>query len=174
MAIGRGATDFTLESGAPVLAVHCISGPTKPLPSHAYGETAWRLISHLSLNYLSLIDNDEDQGAASLRELLSLYANNNDVVSMKQIEGVKSISSRPINGRIPTDGPITYGRGLEITVNCDEQAFEGAGVFLLGAVLNEFFTKYVSINSFTRTVIRTSDRGEIMRWPARVGLTHTL
>jgi type VI secretion system protein ImpG len=174
MAIGRGKTDFTLESGAPVLSVHCINGPTKPRPTHAYGETAWRLISHLSLNYLSLIDNDEGQGAAALRELLSLYADYRDAASTKQIEGVKSISSRAVNGRIPTDGPITYGRGVEITVTCEEQAFEGTGVFLLGAVLDEFFSKYVSINSFTRTIIRSSDRGEIMRWPARVGTTHTL
>lgn len=174
MAIGRGKTDFTLESGAPVLSVHCVSGPTKPRPSHAYGETAWRLISHLSLNYLSLIDNDEGEGAAALRELLGLYADYRDAASTKQIEGIKSISSRPINGRIPTDGPITYGRGIEITVTCEEQAFEGTGVFLLGAVLDEFFSKYVSINSFTRTIIRSSDRGEIMRWPARVGTTHTL
>jgi len=174
MAIGRGPTDFSLESGAPVTSVQCISGPTKPLPSQAHGETAWKLISHLSLNYLSLLDNDSDQGAASLREMLNLYANSKDAALMKQIEGVKSISSRPVNGRIPTDGPITYGRGVEVSVTFDEQAFEGTGVFLLGAVLNEFFTKYVSINSFTRTVIRTDDRGEVIRWPAQHGLTHTL
>jgi type VI secretion system protein ImpG len=174
MAVGRGKTDFTLESGAPVLSVQCIAGPTKPRPSHAYGETAWRLISDLSLNYLSLVDNDTVEGAAAIREVLSLYANSKDAASVKQIEGIKSIASRPVNGRIPTTGPITYGRGVEITVNCDEHAFEGIGVFLLGAVLDEFFSKYVSINSFTRTIIRSSDRGEIMRWPARLGTTHTL
>ena len=174
MAIGRGRSDFTLESGAPVVAAHCIAGPTKPKPSYAHGDTAWRLISHLSLNYLSLTDTDNVQGAAALRELLGLYADNNDAASIKQIEGVKSIRSKPVNGRIPTDGPITYGRGIEITVTCEDQAFEGTGIFMLGAVLDQFFSKFVSINSFTRTVIRSSDRGEIMRWPARVGIAHTL
>jgi len=174
MAIGRGRSDFTLESGAPVVAAHCIAGPTKPKPSYAHGDTAWRLISHLSLNYLSLTDTDDVQGSAALRELLSLYADNNDAASIKQIEGVKSIRSKPVNGRIPTDGPITYGRGIEITVTCEDHAFEGTGIFMLGAVLDQFFSKFVSINSFTRTVIRSSDRGEIMRWPARVGIAHTL
>ncbi len=174
MAIGRGRSDFTLESGAPVLAAHCIAGPTKPKPSFAHGDTAWRLISHLSLNYLSLTDTDEVKGSAALREMLGLYADNNDAASIKQIEGVKSVTSRPVNGRIPTAGPITYGRGVEITVTCDDQAFEGTGIFMLGAVLDEFFSKYVAINSFTRTVIRSSDRGEIIRWPARVGTAHTL
>ena len=174
MALGRGQSDFTLESGAPVVAAHCIAGPTKPRPSFAHGDTAWRLISHLSLNYLSLTNTDDAKGSAALREMLGLYADNNDAASIKQIEGVKSVTSRPVNGRIPTDGPITYGRGVEITVTCDDQAFEGTGIFMLGAVLDEFFSKYVTINSFTRTVIRSSDRGEIIRWPARVGTAHTL
>ena len=70
---------------------------------------------------------------------------------------------------MPVAGPISFGRGLEVTVTFDESGFHGTGVFLLGAVLDMFFSKYVSINSFTETVIRTVDRGEVMRWPARIG-----
>ena len=76
--------------------------------------------------------------------------------------------------RISAPGPISFGRGLEVTLTLDETPFEGIGVFLLGAVLEQFFAKYVSINSFTETVIRTLERGEIMRWPARTGRRHTL
>jgi type VI secretion system protein ImpG len=36
-------------------------------------------------------------------------------------------------------------------------------------VLEEFFRRYVSLNSFTRTTLKTMDRGEVMRWPARLG-----
>lgn len=174
MAIGRAASDFTLESSAPVIAVKCLAGPTKPRPSFAHGEVAWRLISHLCLNYLSLTNSGEAQGAAALRELLGLYADSNDAATIKQIEGVKSATSRPVNGRLPGSGAITYGRGIEVTVTCDESAFEGTGIFLLGAVLEDFFSKYTSINSFTRTIIRSADRGEIMRWPSRVGQVHIL
>ena len=66
-------------------------------------------------------------------------------------------------------GPITFARGLEITVLFDEAAFEGQGVFVLGAVLEQFFAKYVSLNSFTETVVATQQRKEIMRWPAQIG-----
>jgi type VI secretion system protein ImpG len=85
------------------------------------------------------------------------------------VEGVKSIAAVPVVRRLPAAGPITFGRGLEVTVTFDEGAFEGASVFLLGAVLEQFFAKYVSINSFSETVIRTLDRGEVMRWPPRIG-----
>jgi type VI secretion system protein ImpG len=36
-------------------------------------------------------------------------------------------------------------------------------------VLDEFFAKYVSLNSFTETVVSTLDRGEVIRWPVRIG-----
>jgi type VI secretion system protein ImpG len=56
----------------------------------------------------------------------------------------------------------------------DEAAFEGSGVFLLGMVLEQFFVHYVSLNSFTETVLTSSDRGEIMRWPTRLGQRHQI
>ena len=135
---------------------------------------AWRLLNHLSLNYLSLVDTDPEQGASSLRELLELYCQSGDLNSKRQIDGVRSIQSTRITRRMPSPGPITFGRGLQITVTMDDAAFEGTGVFVLGAVLEQFFAQYVSINSFTETVIKTIARGEIMRWMTREGQCETL
>lgn len=174
MPIGRGDTDFTLASGAPVGSVRCLSGPTAPRQSPAHGDTAWRLISHLTLNYLSLADSDAHQGAVALRELLALYGNLADTTVRKQIDGVCSIQAAPITRRAPIPGPIAFARGLEVAVTLDENAFEGVGGFILGAVLEQFFAKYTSINSFTETVIKSTERGEIMRWPAQIGRRHTL
>jgi type VI secretion system protein ImpG len=172
LAIGQGRTDFTLESGAPVESVRCLAGPTPPYASHANGETAWRLMSHLSLNYLSLVDESGGGGpsARALREMLSLYADVSDPGVRKQVDGIRSSTCAGITRALPVPGPTTFGRGLEITLMADEGAFEGAGVFLLGAVLERFFAKYVALNSFTETVLRTVQRGEIMRWRARAGL----
>jgi type VI secretion system protein ImpG len=65
---------------------------------------------------------------------------------------------------------MAFARGLEVTVTLEEALFEGTGVFLLGAVLEQFFARYVSINSFTETVVKTLERGEIMRWTRKDGL----
>jgi type VI secretion system protein ImpG len=149
--------------------VRCLGTPTPPRPPLAEGGAAWRLVSHLSLNYLSLMDADQKVGAAALREILSLYADVADSAVRKQIEGLKTVSAKPVLRRVPSGGPISFGRGLQIEITFDEAAFRGTGVFLLGAVLEQFLARYVSINSFTETIIRTLDRGEIARWPARVG-----
>jgi type VI secretion system protein ImpG len=171
LSLGQGRTDFTLDSGAPVEAIRCLTGPTPPRASHAYGEISWRLISHLSLNYLSLVDVADGAGAKAqaLRELLSLYADLTDPGARKQIEGIRATACSGITRPLPVAGPTTFGRGMEISLTCDETAFEGSGVFLLGAVLERFFAKYVSLNSFTETVLRTIQRGEIMRWRTRAG-----
>jgi type VI secretion system protein ImpG len=172
--LGRGNTDFTMEMSAPVESVRCVAGPTKPRATSRKGDAAWRLISHLSLNYLTLSDTDPAQGAAGLRELLELYGDIGEAAIKKQVEGVKSISARPVTRRLPSSGPVTYARGLQIALTLDDTAFEGSGVFLLGAVLECFFAKYVSINSFTETIVTSTERGEVMRWPARIGQRHTI
>nr|WP_314577910.1 type VI secretion system baseplate subunit TssF [uncultured Pseudomonas sp.] len=173
MPVGGGKTDFTVESGAPVRSVRCVAGPTAPLASFAEGETAWRLVSHLSLNYLSLLDQDAvqgmEQGATALREVLRLYCGTEDSPAHKQIEGLRSVTAQSVVRRLPLPGPITYGRGLQVTVTVDESAFEGGSVFVFGAVLEQFFAKYVALNSFTETQITSITRGLIMQWPTRVG-----
>jgi type VI secretion system protein ImpG len=174
MPIGQGRTDFSMESGAPVQSVRCVAGPTRPRPFHVAGEQCWRLISHLSLNYLSLLDSDQRQGAAALRDLLSLYVPEHEAHLERQVEGVKSVTARPVMRRMPGRGPITFARGMEIHLTLDDRAFEGLGMFVLGAVLEQFFRKYVSINSFTETVVKTIDRGEVIRWPTRIGRRHIL
>ncbi len=169
VSVGLGVTDFHIESGAPVSSVRCVAGPTSPHESRAWGGTSWRLISHLSLNYLSITNTAEGDGAAVLRELLQLYGHLADTSQARQIEGVRGIASAPIVRALPVKGRANFVRGLELVLDCDETAFEGTSVFLLGMVLEQFFSKYVSINSFTETTLRTTQRGQIMRWPARIG-----
>ncbi|MFO7884474.1 MAG: type VI secretion system baseplate subunit TssF [Desulfobacteraceae bacterium] len=174
MGIGRGKTDFTLDIASPVDAVRCLSGPTAPRPSRAEGEISWRMINHLTINYLSLVEGQDQKGSAALGDLFRLYCDPHNVYSKKQVEGLLSLHSRPIIRRISEQAQIAFVRGLEVTLEFDEPAFEGTGVFLLGAVMNVFLARYVSINSFTETVIKSRDRGEIMRWPVQLGTRQML
>jgi len=173
MPVGSGDTDLTLQTGPAVESIRCLVGPTPPRSCIALGKKAWPLISHLSLNYLSLRDTDAETGAAALREILSIYADFGERVMKKQIEGLLSISSEPtlapfyFTGTVPA--PPTFQWGLKITITVDEKAFEGYGPFVFGAVLEQFLPHYVSELSFTEMVLATNERGVIMRWPLRTG-----
>ena len=169
MPVGKQHTDFTIVVNAPVASIRCLVGPTAPRPSRSDGEMAWRFISHLGLNYLSLTDTDQVQGAAALRELLRLYVPPNNVRASRQLEGLLSVRAEPIVRRIPGAGPVCAGRGLQVQLSIDDAPFGGAGGILLAAVLDRFFAKYVSINAFTETVMTSPDRGHVMRWPLRLG-----
>lgn len=174
LSFGRSKLEFELEGGAPVQSIRCVAGPTLPRPSPAFGDTAWRLIGQLSLNYLSLCDNDPEQGAQMLRHLLGLYADPNDPVALRQVEGVRSVSHRQVVRRIPGGGPITYGRGLQLDVSLEDSAYEGVGPLRLGYVLDRFFARHVSLNSFVETRLLSAVRGEIKQWPVRTGTRHLL
>ncbi|MBS0394043.1 MAG: type VI secretion system baseplate subunit TssF, partial [Proteobacteria bacterium] len=126
MPLGLGATDFTLDVAAPVVAVRCVAGPSRPYAPLVDGAVAWRAVSHLALNYLSLVDSNRAEGAAALRELLALFATAGDATARRQIEGLRSVGARPVVRRLPAPGPIAFGRGLEITLEVDELAYQGA------------------------------------------------
>ena len=115
------------------------------------------------------MNSGEREGAAALREMLELYAMTTDEGVKKRVEGVRKLSVKPIVRRLPGPGPITHGRGLEIALEVEELAFQGNSAFLFGSVMEQFFARYVSLNSFTETVLASSERGEIMRWRPRCG-----
>jgi type VI secretion system protein ImpG len=167
MPLDVGRSHFTADTGAPLDKIACIAGPTPPRPALARGRISWQLINHLALNYRSIVDDADGGGAAALRTLLALYQP--APASTSDLDGVVRVASRPVVRRLPVPGPITFGRGLEIELELQEQSLRGPRAFLLGAVLEQFFAKYVTLNSFTETVVTTLERGEIMRWPTRLG-----
>lgn len=169
LSVGGGGSDFELEVAAPIKSIRCLIRPTAPRPSRAEGATAWRLISHLSLNYLSLSDTDAQSGAVALRELLKLYSDPQQAAHKEQVAGVRSVTARGHVQPVAGGGVITFARGLEVEILLEDRAFAGIGGFVLGSVLEQFLSRYVTTNSFTQTVLKTTERGEIARWKARLG-----
>lgn len=168
-----GNSDFSLRISAPVAAIKVLHGPTPPRPALADGEISWRLISHLGLNYQTLSDLDGDQGAQVLRELLELYAGAAHSDLLPQIHGIRGVQVEPVYRQLPQPGPLMFGRGVGISLLLDEHAFAGASTYLFGAVLEQFFARHVSLNSFSELVVATLQRGEVHRWEPRIGCRPT-
>lgn len=177
VAFGWGSTDFVLDEAAPLVAIRVLKGPSQPVSPLADGALTWRMISQLSLNYLALIEGHTahgENGAIVLSEMLRLYARSGEASALRQIEGLRRIHARPIVARLPLAGPIAFGRGVQVEIEVDELAFEGASAFLFGSVLEHFLARHVSLNSFVSTTLRSAQRGEIARWRPRCGTRPTL
>lgn len=165
-------TDFFVDAGIPASNIKCLVPPTRPVHSPAEGAVSWRLISQLSLNYLSVVDNE--QGAAALRSILELYTENTQEDSHYWTKALIAVKSRPIVRRHLAAGPVSFIRGLEVTLSLDESRLAGHSPYTLGAMMANFLARYVSINSFVETVVETTRRGAIGRWTGRQGTQHVL
>lgn len=174
MPVGQAQGQMSLVVSAPTESVDVVAGPSRPQSALREGGIAWRLLGLLSLNYVSLLDEDTEKGATAVRELLSLFALSADVGFKRQIEGIRSLAASPVVRRHPTPGPIAFSRGLEIRVTFDDMSFEGGSATLLGSVLHQYFARHVSMNSFAQTVLVSMDRGEIMRWAPISGARNVL
>jgi type VI secretion system protein ImpG len=160
--IGEHETDFFVDAGLPLSRVRCLKNPTRPIEAPGGGDSAWQLISHLSLNYLSLVD--DEHGASALREILGIYTHGIGGDAAYWTGGLVGVASKPIIKRHRGGGAVAFVRGLEVTLTIDESKLAGSSVYVLGAVLSRFIAKYVSINSFVDTVVESTRRGVISRW----------
>jgi type VI secretion system protein ImpG len=155
-----------VDGAAEVTTVRCITPPTATLrPPHAR-RAAWRLISQLSLNHLSLTDAAE--GADALREILRLHDLRDIPETRAILDSIRSVQCSRASARLPNSGAIC--RGVDVTLELDPGQLEGSGSFLFASVLDRFLGLYASINSFSRLTVRWHGRGETPRvFPARAG-----
>ncbi|MDR3719374.1 MAG: type VI secretion system baseplate subunit TssF [Bryobacteraceae bacterium] len=163
---GNVAGDFELEGGAPVHAIVALRKPTPALRPPVGKGAFWRLISHLSLNYLSLVD----EGREALQEILKLYNFTDSTSSLKQIEGIVAVTSRKQFARVNSENGITFARGTRVDLELDEENFVGGGAYLFASVLEHFLGLYVTLNSFSQLSATTRQRKEALQlWPPRAG-----
>jgi type VI secretion system protein ImpG len=166
---GAGRPHLRLVKAVPGIAsVTSMMAPSPTLRVSTRKDNSWRLISHLNLNHLTL-SNDET-GAEALRELLRLYDFRDAAETQAMIDSVLSVKSRRGTARAPDSAMGALCRGLDITVEFDEQRASGAGIFLFAAVLESFFAHYASINAFTRLTATVRGRAGVLRtWLPRAG-----
>lgn len=158
-----------VSSKAPIESILCLTAPTRTRRVYADDELRWRLISHLNLNYSSMLSGSNS--VSVLKEMLKLYNFDNSPSSNSLIDGIVDVNCQQILSRVNSNDSIGgMCRGLEITVIVDENRFEASGLFFFGSVLERFFALFAPINSFTRMVLTSPNREvPIRKWPPRAG-----
>ena len=156
--------------------VESMKAPTPTLRPPPRIGAYWRLLSHLSLNHLSITDPEE--GRDALREYLRLYDYADprvypDLASVNKqvVDGLERVGSEPDVELIQFGAGTAYARGTLIHLALDEEKFEGIGSFLFASVIDRFLAMYASINSFTRLKYYTRRSGDahVKVWPPRIG-----
>jgi type VI secretion system protein ImpG len=163
---GNQDSDFELEGAAPMKRIVALRKPTAPVRPPMGKGILWRLVSHLSINYLSLVSEGKD----ALQEILRLYDVGRTAYSQNVIQSILNIRSRPHFARLVSEQGVSFARGTRIEMEIDEDQFAGGGAFLLAAVLERFFGLAASLNSFTQLSVTTPQRKEgLHEWEPRSG-----
>lgn len=168
----RGAQHFTLPGG-PVRSVSILRSPTRPRPPQGLGDSSWRVIGHLTPNYLTLAPEDGDD-PSMLRDHLALYGWQDEPAVRKQIDGIIGVSSSGIVRRVPGRGQMAAARGSRVKLKLDDGSYDNGRLFLFSAVVERFLAEFTTINSFTETHVETPGEGVIKKWPPRIGRKHTI
>ncbi|HET7275936.1 MAG TPA: type VI secretion system baseplate subunit TssF [Longimicrobiaceae bacterium] len=163
---GDPGGDFEMPGGGAVTKITTLVKPTSAIEPPLGKPQMWRLISQLSMNYLSLVDG----GVETLHELLRLHNFADSDAGEKQIQGIVEVEGSPCYSRIESEHGLTFARGHRVEILFDEEQFAGGGVYLLASVLERFLGLYVSLNSFCILAARTRQRkGALREWAPRAG-----
>ena len=164
--LGLGDISVASSNSPPFAKFKNITKPTGSVTPPLGDDLHWRLLSHLSINYFSLLE------VESLRSLLTLYNFRARVDRQAEnahrllLEGLLKISSAPAT-RMFMGSPV---RGLDVEIEVNEESLGGDGeAFLLGSIMSEFFAQYVSLNSYSRLKVRGIKRAEVHEYTARAG-----
>lgn len=139
----------------------------KPTRSYRFSaQDRWRLISHLSLNHHSLMQDD----VAPLAELLTLYNLPQSPVNARQADGIVELEAKPARIIWSEGFSSEFIRGIEIRLSLDDQAYAGCGLHAFVQVLDHFFGLYVHLNSYVQLIVVCHQTGkEILRCAPRSG-----
>lgn len=156
LAYGQRGGDLFLDGGASVSSIIFLRKPTNSWRFEHGRGTHWRLISHLSLNHLSLTAD----GIDAFREMLALYDLPRSASSQRQIAGIVGIVQKPASTWLPGNPYTCLVRGVEVRLTIDEEAFVGSGIHAFAHLIERFLALYVHANSFTRLTIVSHKTGE--------------
>lgn len=171
----NGALPSRLEAGeinhktqsSPLFAgFRSIGRPTPTVPAPLKDDLLWRLIAHLSLNYMSLLSVDALRSVVGLYNFRANFDRQAEQAHSRLLEGIRAVSGRTAS--LLFEGlPV---RGIEVSLTLDEDLLGGEGeLFFFASVLDRFFSQYVSLNSFSRLTVTGAKLAEVYSWPARIG-----
>lgn len=140
--------------------------PTKMAHPPLDRNLLWNLLSHLSVNLLSVTDADSLQTLLRLYVFSSMQEQGVIQANLKRIQSIRSVSCIPGN-RVIRGGVI---RGFEIEIKINSANFASKGdFFLFAGILDRFFAEYAAINCYTRLAVIDDLSGEKTLWPIRIG-----
>lgn len=146
-------------------SVRCLVSLSETIRPEMDESTRWQLTKLLTLNHFT-----EEDGLATLKQTLNLYAFSGTAETKAVIDALTKLEFEPTTGRISQKGKVGFAHGIKIILTVSDQILPKEQIFLLGSVLSVYFSQYAEINIFTQLEIRLKSTGKSFHlWPALTG-----
>ncbi len=139
--------------------------PCEALPAPSGDEVLWSMISHLSLNYSSVLD------AHALRSLLENYlfgviGGEARAANKQRVNGIEALD----HGETLKISPAGILRGKSVKLKLATEAFTGLGdMYLFATIIARLLAAYASVNSFVEVESSETRYGVHFKWPPMMG-----
>jgi type VI secretion system protein ImpG len=154
-------------SNTPELAnFYNITSPTVSRRIPLDGDLLWKLISNLSLNYLSITNAD------TLKSILRQYiapdskAKSQRLTNEKRIDSIANVSVN--KGERLFNNAFIHGQNITLTIKPEHFSSPG-DKHLFCSVLDKFFASCSAINVYSEFSMEDFFSGEVSTWPAQLG-----
>ncbi|MFG6447105.1 type VI secretion system baseplate subunit TssF [Roseateles sp. BYS180W] len=164
--VGSPGGDLFIPGGGLCREIRMLRRPTQAYRFSRGQGALWKLISHLSLNHLSLTQG----GIEAIKELLRLYDLPGSASNRRVIDALCGVEYVSASTWLSGEPFPAFVRGMEVRLTVDETHFAGIGLRLFAQVLNQFLGLYVTLNSFVQLKVVSERSGqELMAFEPRSG-----
>lgn len=139
-----------VESGGYVAKL--LTKITNPIYPFEENSNLWNLIQHLTTTHISL--SNINNIVSHLKSLLYIMSNKSDIKIGELFNSIENIQVREITKRFGKDAWRGFVKGIEVIIEVNENYNQIN--YLLGCVLNQYFSDIISINSFVELKIISS------------------
>lgn len=139
---------------------------TEPISLIEGTTTLWNLIAQLSSTHLSIAS--AETLLCSIRKIAEIFSAGNERKVYELFNGIKSINIEDTVLRFGADAWRGFVKGKDITIEVDEENV--AFSYIICAVINEYLSDIVSINSFIKMhMISASSKELLASWQPTSG-----
>ncbi len=141
-------------------------GVTQPLPPPVGRELQWRVLAHMAMSYRSIAELEVLRATVDIYNFQAIHDRQAARANQLRVAAIKDISVKPTD-RLYRGAPV---RGVRAEIEMDENGFSGEGeMYLFASILNEMFSSYVSLNSFTQLRVRGTNTNVVYEWAPKSG-----
>lgn len=161
---GAPGGDVQMEGKTPAtIAIGLLHAPTAVVQLPRRNGALWRLIDHQSMHAIRL----NQAGLPVLKQLLQQFAALSPPQA-RHIDGITGLRHRTMMTLVARAPQPAMVRGIEVTLEIDEQLFAANSVAVFAGVMERFFAPYASANSFIQLVVVSTSGAVFWRGePAR-------